>query len=412
MKNRLERMKLMVDKIQENGSFMSQSELCAKLDISRITLRRYIDSLKAWGFEVESKKGHVRILKAGTLSDHTIFSKSSYISFKILMYIYNNAPCSRARLKDFFCGPWKEPIDSKMTVRNLDIYIKNLVELGYIEKYFVNNGLFYRTAQGVIQTDLLSFESLINLYIYLNINKNVLPFKDEVDDIREKIGSVLINHIRRSRDAFEDLKLAYEVFPNCVGTSSSTRVEAMAEKLEKYCHNADILEIIMESGSRLRVYPFFVVFNSNADCWYLACKLSPRDENNELIKLDNIKLVKPTGEKHNIAIEQIDREKNEAYRQLQESFSINIEEPTLVEVVFKGGEEAVNAARQRLLNEEGTIVTLEDGELYFNGRIHGRSDFFAWLRRFGSNAVILGPEELIKSHMHSVKRALEAYGEL
>ncbi|HYE81554.1 MAG TPA: WYL domain-containing protein [Clostridia bacterium] len=407
----MDRIKLLIDRLAEKDNCITKAELCAGLDISHITLRRYLDFLKAWGYRFDCSGETVRVIENGRFAVDTVFSKGSYISFKVLMYIYNNNPCSRENIRRYFCKTCKleGELEGKMTLRNLDIHINRLTELGYIEKYWKGKELCYRTTESVIAADSLSFDKLLGLFNYLNIYGGALPFQEKVGDILDKLESALINYIRRSREAFEDVKLAYEIFPDCIKPRTDLETDLFAKELENHCSRSIMLRLVMDSGSALKVYPFSVVYNFHSGYWYLVCRTVTNGDGYQLIRLDNILSAKPAGENCGMTMEELEAERQRARLEVEESFAISVEEPLQLQVFFKDNEEINEEVMERMEKCNGIFRKLEGFGYCYQGEIHGTMDFLAWLRRLGSCAVIIEPEDLRALHIASARRALDTY---
>ncbi len=411
MKNRLDRIKLMLDTLEKNDNCIVKQELCASLDISSVTLKRYLDFLEGCGYRFDCSRETVSVLEKGEFKTGTVYSKGSYISFKVLMYIYNNNPCSRGSVKRHFCQASRldGELRGKMTLRNLDIHINRLMALGYMEKYWKGKELYYRTTESVITADLIPFKKLLELFSYLNIYGGAMPFQARVAEILEKLESALINYIRRSSEAFEDVKLAYEIFPECIKPRADAETDQFAKELEEYCSRDITLKLITDKGIILRVYPLCVVYNSYSGYWYLVCRHKISDERYQLIRLDNISKVKPDGENRSMDKKELEAERRKARQEVEESFAICIEEPLHVKLFFKDNTDIIEEVKICMEKFKGTIRKLDDFSYCYEGEIRGAMDFLAWFRRLGSNGIILEPEELGELHMASATRALDAY---
>lgn len=411
MRNRIDRIKLMIDELSKNNNCMEKSELCVRLDISKVTLKRYLDFLKGWGYKFDYRMEKVRVLEQGQVITDAVFSKASYISFKIFMYIYNNNPCSRSSIKRYFCKTSKQDngFDDKMTIRNMDIHLNRLIELGYIEKNKTNSEIYYGTTGNVIAADSIPFDKLLGLFSYLNIYRGALPFQNKVDNILNKLESALLNYIRRSSEAFEDVKLAYEIFPECIKPWTDNDMDQLAKELEKYCRTNTIVRLMMDSGVVLRVHPLCVIYNSYSGYWYLICKSSLKADSYELVRLDNITKVKFAGTDPRVTQKDLDMERQLARQEVEESFAICVEEPIKVKLLFKEDKEINEEIENRMNGCNGSLMKLDGIGCCYEGEIQGTMDFFTWLRRLGSSAVIIEPEHLREMHIASAVRTLNLY---
>jgi predicted DNA-binding transcriptional regulator YafY len=221
-----------------------------------------------------------------------------------------------------------------------------------------------------------------------------------------------INHIRKSTDARENLLFTYEVFPDCIMERSGKREDELAKDLEDYCINGQVIEILMKSGGKLRVVPFLVVFNWYLGCWYLICRQTNDSdgEGYELLRLDRISSFEKS-DRPCASRERIDSEIEMARQAVKSSFNISLEDPINVKLLFldlSGDEHDEIRERMeglRILNEE-----IRDGSNYtIEISVGGSSDFLSWIRRFGSRALILSPNELRERHMNGIKRALNRW---
>ncbi|MFZ5353311.1 MAG: helix-turn-helix transcriptional regulator [Bacillota bacterium] len=406
MKKRHERISNLICELEKISGEISREGICKKLGISQITLRRYMGYLEGLGYRFSTGKNGISVKSKGIADDEIFFSKGSYMSFKVLMHIYNNNPCSRLLLKQGFCS---DNLKQKMSLRSLDYHINKLIELDYVKKLRKGSELYYEVTDNIIKAEAVPFNMLLNVYNYMKVYKNVLPFKEHVEEILDKLGSSLTNYIRKSSENYGDVKIVHEVFPDCIMEVHNEEQDLMAKNLESWCYNDVVLDVTMKSGSSFRIYPFCVVYNWYTGRWYLVFRHITDDDGYDLLRLDRIKSIKSVGVNDHMAAEVLLAEKMNAQIEVQESFAVCVEEPLKVKVFFGDDREVVEIASKRLNNMEGVIISLNNGGIMFDGYIHGTMDFVTWLKQFGSNVQIISPDFLRDKLIGFAETALRAY---
>lgn len=409
MKNRLKRIGQLADLLKLHDGEMPVEEVCSKLDVTPFTLKRYIKSITSSEFEVILKNGCIKVLKYGALRNLEVFSKTDYVMYRILFFIYNNNPCPRARIREHLC---EGDEDTSITVRYLDMHISKLIVNGYIEKCHCSGKLGYKIAGRILPVDSLPFEVAIGIFNFLNVYRNSLPFQDKIETILDKLGGAMANYVRTSSEALESVKIAYEVFPDSfIRNVDDTALDELAVKLESFCKSCSTVRVRMRSGFVMRVVPFFVLYNWTAGNWYLICRTTHQKDGYDMLRLDHMESAEWVGHNERMSEDRFISEREAVRKELEETYASGLEEAIEVRVVFQSGFYRKDTLLPLLSSLHGNVRELPEGSLYFCGRIARESDFLAWLRRFGSGAVILSPDGLRRVHYAGAIRTCNQYSD-
>lgn len=408
MKNK----QLRIEKFIENVTYnkpMSVQNLCENLNISNVTFKRYLAELRKNGYIIENKKGFVSFKNEGIKPIGMTFTKGSYTSFRILMYIYNNPLCSRSFLIKNFCSLQDENDYSTITSRMLDIHLKKLVSQGLVKKQSKNGEIIYSTTDEIISPQGFDFHKTLCLINYLRIYEDTLPFGEMIKEIIDKLEISCVNHVRKSIDDAENILFTHVVFPDCIIKNDEFSEEEFVNQLEQYCLQGCSVEIRVSHGVKHRVFPFIIIFDWNIGCWYLVCRDVEENKGFDFIRLDRIESYKPCKE-NMLGTEAADLERKNAWKEINNPFAYGEGEEAIVKVVFLNpSDEELDEIDNRIRKISGSKRELLDDNnhaVYVN--IKGTTAFFTWILRFGSKALIID-KELQMLHISMAENIIKMY---
>lgn len=408
VKNKQERINKLIYLLKQNKS-IQKDKLCEELSISKVTLMRYVSHLNNQGYKIKSSKNMYNLIKDSSVTEEPIFSKGTYVSLKVLMYIYNNSPCSRQKIVNFFCNKGYYNDVHKMSVRNLDIHLHKLMDLNYIEKQSNNNSVKYKISQKMLIIKELSFEECVTILEYLKLSRSLLPFKDIIDTIYLKLNAALTNYIDNFLKRVDDINIVNNFISINFQKDFRINEEQMIYNLISYCRVGVQLEVKLTNNVKMKINPINIVYNWENNTWYLTYRKRRAKKGFELLKVKKIKEVCILSTQQETNSEEFISIKQNAERQVARSFGMSLDKATRVEIMFLNHFNVVEKVENILHDTNGIIKKLNDGSLYFSGEIEGIVDFLAWLRRFGSSAIILSPAWMRKQHIQTAYKVLENY---
>lgn len=408
MKNRVNRLNALLKILNISNDWISKDLICDKLNISDITLSRYIKTLRSEGINIEVKNRQCRLVKAAkNIEKKVAFSKGDYVSLKILMYIYNNGKCSRKQLRNYFCHT--ENNITRMTERNLDIHLQKLTNAGLIEKQIVKPYVYYFISGKILPIQGLDIQKCIELLNYLIINRPFFPSNNFIDDFINKLRHSVTCSLFRDFSGMCNIRLADYIVSVSTNENTDELPKGKVELLSKYCNSSGLLRVTLKCGEKMNIIPLQIIYNWENEKWYLIFCRQKIHKGFQLLRLDNIKEIECLKENCQQDTAELEKLRSKACDELDKSFGMAIDKGVKIQVVFLNHFNVVEKAKMRLERQKGTIKYLDDGSLYFSGTIKGIMDFFAWGRRFGSSFIILSPQWLREKHIQSAQKGLENY---
>jgi len=411
MEKRIERINKIKNRFLQGASVISKNEVCKELGISIVTLARYINHLKKSGANIISKGDIYELVGGSFETQEGIFSKSGFVSLKVLMYIFNNNPCNRKKIQNFFCRKSDDGLrNEKMTVRNLDIHLNKLLNQKLIEKFRDNGTLYYRTSGRTTPLNDLTIDQYVSIINYLKLSKPFLPFSEAVDSIISKLMSSITSYIGKVAELCNDIGLSDMVVPVGPDRYGADIEEDVIYKLGRYCRRNVLIKIRMDNDNEIDVFPLCVIYNWKNGNWYLAFRKTRARKGFELVRVEKIKDILYIGKNNSFTEEETAKEKEKIEEKLNKGLGMAFGKKFKVEAVFLNHFNVIDKAKKDLAGVAGSGKALPDGSYYFSGEMEGAMDFLAWLRRFGSSVVIISPEWLRYKHIESAQKVLKNYG--
>jgi hypothetical protein len=404
LKNKRERINSFLQHIKDNPT-VDKDILLKALNISDITLRRYINILKNQGYEIASKKGKVDLVSIGNEIENYVLTKRTYTSMRIIAFIVDSSPCKRKNLLQHFTVDGEKD-KHIMSVRNLDIHINELVEKKFIKKTTEKNKIIYECGRGIF--DITNYQSNEYAYLihYIRMKKNYSPLKDTIDKILYKFENLLSISSKISRSIEEDI-VFFEKY--LVLMDLNYFCECSKSTLQSFinqCRRNETVLITLKNGDSFCVVPLTLVFYWRNSTWYLAAL---KDTKVSLYRLDKIKDCQTVGVVSEGECGKLIEEREVFKKRVQMAFGISFDMEIYVEVLFIDHFNVVEKAKEALSFSGGQFETYKDIGVIFKGNISGAMDFLTWIRQFGSSAVILSPVWFSKKHEDSAIRTIRKY---
>ena len=359
------------------------------LGIGHSTAFRYIKELnERFNLKICMNNGNltavneVRIEKIQPLRTEPI-GKGLFTKYLLLKMIDDFGPIGRSDLNIRV-----QQKHGEMSLREMDVHIRELIHKETIVKNAVGKEIFYCIES--LMKPQLSANEKEHLQDYLKNHKGKFPYTGTINRAALRFG------LNPSLIMAEDST-----------TGDDTTSTQVWDKLEDCCRMRQAARVYFDTGKHLCILPLYWMYHSRNQSWYLKYLLNKKNAK----KIHALRLLHIREVAHEVItrpdLKTLDCLIGEEKAMEIQAFSASIESGIEWIIAFEDELSIVKRAKSRLGSNVGW--TDHGGYQSYKGIVYGKEDLMAWLRGFGSSALIVEPKQFRAEMLDSTMRVLEKY---